>query len=293
MNFAKAIHTLLPHAFTDPLKFADMVKRRTLERFSTPPRGLAQTQFGAVKYEVDMSFHQLMRKYLYHTHEMFLEDVFDKFLQPRSTFIDIGANCGYWSAYALSRVGPEGEVHAFEPVPQYLKFVRRLAELNPSFRIVANNVACGEARGSGRMDAVLPRSDNFDNFNVNIGSSSLVPNFLDYARDLTESIHVGIISLDEYVDIHQVDLNKVGLIKIDAEGFEKHVLNGMANVLAKPGPKIPILCEILTDLNRAEPLDGSATILQLEQSGYRCLNATSLKPIDRTKLRFEENIVCM
>lgn len=143
------------------------------------------------------------------------------------------------------------------------------------------------------MDAVLPRPNNFDNFNVNIGSSSLVANFLDYARDLTETIYVDIISLDEYVDTHRVDLDKVGLIKIDAEGFEKHVLNGMANVLAKPGPKIPILCEILTDLNRAEPLDGSATILQLEQSGYRCLNATSLKPIDRTKLRFEENIVCI
>ena len=218
---AKTFRFMLSYARTDPLGFADMLRRRIVEQFSTPPLGVAQTQFSSVKYEVDMSIHQLMKKYYYHTHEMFLERIFDQFLAPGSTFIDIGANCGYWSGYALSRIGREGQVHAFEPVPQYFAFVRRLAELNPGFNLIANNVACGSASGRSCMAVVLPRTDNFGNSDTNIGSSSLVSGFLDHAKGITENIDVGVIAFDDYIRSKSIDLDNIGLIKIDVEGFEE------------------------------------------------------------------------
>ena len=290
---AKTFRFMLSYALTDPLGFADMLRRRTVEQFSTPPRGVAQTQFSSVKYEVDMSLHQLMKKYYYHTHEMFLERIFDRFLVPGSTFIDIGANCGYWSAYALSCIGREGQVHAFEPVPQYFAFIRRLSELNPSFKLIANNIACGSGSGRSRMSVVLPRPDNFANSDTNIGSSSLVSGFLDHAKELTENIDVGVIAFDDYVQQKSIDLNNIGLIKIDVEGFEETVLDGMSCVLSKVGRKVPILCEILTDFERAEPLNGRQIVARLKHFGYRCLNATNLKQIDTANLHFEENILCL
>jgi FkbM family methyltransferase len=224
---------------------------------------------------------------------MFLERIFDDYLQPGRVFVDIGANCGYWSAYALARVGRGGEVHAFEPVPHYFEFVRRLAELNPDYRVFANNVACGATTGRFPMTIVPPRPENFDNYNTNIGSSSLAPGFLDHDKELTETIDVDVISFDRYLRDKAIDPDRIGLIKIDVEGFESAVFDGMQELLSKPGRKVPILCEILTDLDRRDPLDGRRIIDRLQAIGYRCLDAADLRPIRRNALGFEENMLCV
>lgn len=293
MVATKTARFLLKYASSDPLKVADIVRRRAIEQFKAAPTGLAITRFNGVHYEVDMSMHRIMKKYFFRTHEMFLERVFNRCLATGKIFIDIGANCGYWSAHALSLVGQSGEVHAFEPVPHYFASVRRLAELNPGYRVIANQIACGARRATSTMAIVAPRAENFDNYNTGIGSSSLAPGFLDHARELTEDITVEVITFDDYVRERQIDLDRIGLVKIDVEGFESAVFDGMQGVLAKSGRKVPILCEILTDLDRPVPLDGKRIIERLEHCGYRCFDATSLRPINRAALGFEENILCL
>lgn len=293
MVAVKTFRFYLRYAGSEPVKFMHMIKRRSEEQFRVPPSGMVVTRIGDVKYEVDMSMHKVMRKYFFQTHEMFLERIFDKHLSSGRTFIDIGANCGYWSAQALARVGRSGAVHAFEPVPHYFGLLRRLRQLNPQHDIVVNNVACGDQPGSFPMVVVPPRSDNFDNYNTTIGSSSLQPGFLNHAQNLTETIEVEVVRFDDYVAERRIDVDRIGLIKIDVEGFEMSVLEGMQGLLAKPGRKVPILCEILTDLDRANPLDGRRTIERLASAGYRCLNATDLRPINPNALGFEENILCV
>jgi FkbM family methyltransferase len=293
MVAAKSVRFFANYAGNDPLKFVQIIKRRSIEYFSSPPSGRAVTRIGDINYEIDMSLHRLMRKYFFQTHEMFLERIFDKHLSSGNIFIDIGSNCGYWSAQALARIGQTGTVHAFEPVPAYFTLLRRLQELNPKHTIVANNFACGAKPGRFPMATVPPRAENFDNYNTNIGSSSLQPGFLDHEPQLTEIVEVDVLPFDQYVEDHCVDLDRIGLVKIDVEGFELPVLEGMQKTLTKPGRKIPVLCEILTDPNRRHPLDGRRVIEQLETAGYQCLNATNLRPIDRNALGFEENILCV
>jgi FkbM family methyltransferase len=288
----KTARFLGKYASSDPIKLADIIRRRAVEQFSSAPSSIAKTHFKGVQYELDMSLHRMMKKYFFHTHEMFLERIFDRCLVAGSIFVDIGANCGYWSAKAASLVGPSGEVHAFEPVPQYFSMVRRLAELNPDYRIIANQIACGARSETLSMTVVGPGPANFDNYDTNIGSSSLAAGFLDHARELTEQIAVQVIPFDAYVRQHNLDLDRVGLVKIDVEGFESAVFDGMQDLLTKEGRKVPILCEILTDRARAEPLDGRLIIERLEACGYRCLDATHLRPINRDALGFEENIFC-
>jgi FkbM family methyltransferase len=293
MIASKTARFLLKYASSDPLKLADIVRRRAIEQLRAPPAGLAITRFRDVHYEIDLSLHRVMKKYYFHTHEMFLERIFKRYLAAGKIFVDIGANCGYWSAHALPLVGRSGEVHAFEPVPQYFAFVRRLAELNPDYRLIANQIACGAQPGSAVMAVVGPRAENFDNYNTSIGSSSLAAGFLDHVRELTESVIVELTTFDDYVRERKIDLDRVGLIKIDVEGFEAAVFDGMRGVLTRSGRKVPVLCEILTDLDRPEPLDGRRIIERLEACGYRCLDATNLRPIDRDALGFEENILCI
>ena len=293
MIAAKTVRFYSRYATSDPLGFYDIIRRRLVEAVSRDTGLAAVTRFGEVRFEVDLSMHKIAKKFYFHTHEMFLERIFRRHLQTGSVFIDIGANCGYWSAFALSLVGRSGAVHAFEPVPAYFASVKRLAELNPGYRISAVNKACGAVAGTARMAAVLPNMKNFGNYRTNIGSSSLADGFLDHARDLTTLIDVEIIPLDEYLAQNFIDLSSIGLIKIDVEGYEKSVLDGMVSALGKSGPKIPILCEVLTDITRPNPLKGADIVEKLSAFGYRCLDATSIRPVQPENFGFEENLICV
>ena len=280
--------TLLRHR---PMTVARILPRRLREAAMPAPTGLATARFGTVRLELDMSLHVLMRKFYFRTHEIFLESVLSRFLRPGAIFIDVGANVGYWSAFAADRVGSEGEIHSFEPVPYNFARLRRLVELNPHRRIRANLAACGEQAGTMPMAVVPPTAENFGDFAKNTGSNSLLPGFLQYASG-TERIEVAVTTLDDYVERSGIDLARVGLIKIDVEGFEYFCLKGMDRILSKPAPKVPILCEISTDPKLNPILEGRRIIEMLEGYGYRCRDTMTLRDIDRDHLAFEENLIC-
>lgn len=293
MSLQRTLHFFGGVLKTDPLALPDMVRRRALEALLPTPHGVASSRFGDVRFDVDLDLHVITRKYHFHTHEMYLERIFRRHLRPGNVFVDIGANLGYWSAFAAHLVGPSGEVHAFEPVPQLFASLERLRDINPGHRFVLRNVACGAAPGVVKMAVVRPSPENFDNFDTNIGSNSILPGFLDHRADLTETIDVEVIRFDDHVAERALDLDRVGLVKIDVEGSESRCFDGMEGVLGRAGRRVPILCEILTDRTRAEPLDGAAVIRRLEGYGYTCLDATTLRPIDPEALAFEENILCL
>lgn len=289
----KARHFFGKLARSRPGDLPGMIARRLREALAPAPTGLRRVWFADVAFDVDLSLHAIAAKYYFQTHEMFLERIFRAHLPTGSLFVDIGANMGYWSAFATPLVGRSGAVHSFEPVPAFFASVERLARANPGYAIHANAMALGAQAGVLDMAVVVPKADNYANFDVNIGSSSLLPGFLDHARALVETTAVPVTTFDAYAARERLDLDRIGLIKIDVEGFESFVFDGMETALTKRGRKIPILCEVLTDTARSPHLDGAAIVRRLEGHGYRCLDATTLAPIDLGALSFEENILCV
>ena len=290
---AKTRHFLGKVLRNRPLDLPGMVVRRLVEAARSAPEGLAAARFGDVVFPVDTTLHAIARKYYFRTHEMFLEPIFRRHLARGSVFVDIGANMGYWSAFAASLVGPEGEIHAFEPVPAFHRSLERLRDANPRHRIHAHRMALGAAPGRLDMAVVRPTAANFANFDTNIGSSSLLPGFLDHAAELTETIPVPVTTFDAAAAELGIDLDRIGLVKLDVEGYEWACFDGMKNLLEKPGRKVPILCEVLTDTARSEWLDGPRVVRRLERLGYVCLDATTLAPIDTAAMAFEENVLCV
>lgn len=276
-----------------PADLPGILARRAGERFRTPPAGVATTNFGEVRYPVDMSLHAMARKYYFRTHEMYLERLFRDHLKEGDIFFDIGANMGYWSAFSARLIGRTGEIHAFEPVPRFYASLEALAKANPGYTIYPNLKALGAEPGVLPMAVVEPTAENYENFWTNIGSSSLLPGFLDHAAGLTKTIDVEVTTFDRYVAEKNIDLDRTGFIKIDVEGFESYCLDGMTSLLSKPGRKIPVLCEVLTDPSRNPLLNGKATVQRFQDNGYACLDALTLKPIDVDALEFEENILCV
>jgi len=140
----------------------------------------------------------------------------DRWVNPGSTVIDVGANIGYNTIRAAQRAGPRGRVVALEPTPDNLAVLRENVAASGLANVVIEAVAAGRAAGTrdffvrGEKSAV----------------NSLFPDSC-YAR-VTDVLRVRVVPLDELVD------GVADVVKIDVEGAELDVLEGMPRLLRSP-----------------------------------------------------------
>ncbi len=149
------------------------------------------------------------------------------FIKHDCVFIDIGANFGWYTLYASSLIGKDGNVIAFEPFPENYKRLKKNIELNPKRKIIAENVAVGEKKG--QLDLYYNKEEQ----NLGMVSKNMTPN--------SSKKTVPMIALNDYVIDKNIE--KIDFIKIDIEGAEFHALKGMKTVLKKYKPVL--LIEIL------------------------------------------------
>jgi FkbM family methyltransferase len=74
-----------------------------------------------------------------------LVSLLKKTLKPGMTVLDLGANIGYFSVIAAALVGENGQVHAFEPMPQNLGRLRK--NLAPFLWATVHPYAVGNVMG--------------------------------------------------------------------------------------------------------------------------------------------------
>lgn len=62
--------------------------------------------------------------------ERFNTDLFHKILKHGDTFVDVGANFGYFSILAGMLIGPMGKLYAFEPIPRVFELLTKSLKAN-------------------------------------------------------------------------------------------------------------------------------------------------------------------
>ena len=72
-------------------------------------------------------------------------------LRPGDVFVDVGANCGYFTLLAAGLVGPSGRVVAVEAHPEIYETLRRSLGLNHLPYVTAGNVAVADGPGTLSM----------------------------------------------------------------------------------------------------------------------------------------------
>lgn len=197
---------------------------------------------GDIVFEIDFALDSFIAGEIFlGDYEREIVKVLRKFLKTGSTFIDVGSNIGYLSAIGLGCVGKSGQVHCFEPVPRYYNKLCRIPKINKDYTILLNNCAVGEVTDRVKIN-ICKINCNYGKDFGGIGMNSIVPGFI--KNELVEEvIEVDIIRLDDYVK--KYSLNKIGLIKIDVEGYEFNVLKGLENFFNSKNNLPPILCEII------------------------------------------------
>lgn len=129
-------------------------------------------------------------------------------MPPGKVFVDIGAHVGTWSFLFAEKAS---HIYSFECTPRTYNFLcGNIALHNLDDKITAQKMAIGNTNG---MTTVYVRSEDGG------GNSCLFTNGVPHT--------VPIATLDS------LNLSNVGMIKIDVEGFEKNVIEGMQETLRR------------------------------------------------------------
>jgi FkbM family methyltransferase len=181
----------------------------------------------------------------------FMRDYVEARKNPDAVFLDVGACEGQHSLFMSGLVK---QVHAFEPYPPAADRFQGLIDLNQFTNIRLHRV------GLSDKDATLPF---FAPPEKNIGSGTFLAERKQGAGTPVGSFRV--VVGDEWLE--PLQLPSLDLIKIDVEGFERYVLQGLAKSLERYRP---VLVIEITDL----PVGKIANLAELKPllpEGYQLL----------------------
>jgi FkbM family methyltransferase len=141
-----------------------------------------------------------------------------RLVEPGDTTLDIGANIGATAILLALAVGNQGKVICFEPIPATFDNLESNIRVNNLSQIECHQLALSDSEGIVKM--FIP-SGQFGKASINIIPTS--------SENLTE---VKKTTFDIWKTQQQkLITTKIALCKIDVEGHESEVLNGMANTL--------------------------------------------------------------
>lgn len=144
-------------------------------------------------------------------------------LTAGDTAVDIGSNIGLQSLRMSACVGTTGKVFAFEPLNYLQEKFKKNMSLNKADNVTLFPFALSDQQNE--LDLVINKSQwNQGTFSLNNNATG------------NDKQRVVVKVADEIPEIQLA--NNISLIKIDVEGFEYQVLNGLKQTLQKHKPRI-------------------------------------------------------
>lgn len=186
-----------------------------------------------------------------------------KYIQPGAVVLDVGAAFGFYTLIFSKLADSDGQIIAFEPGPMYLPFLRDLIDKKElsNTKIALYAVYSEQAR----LDLHICRE--------NPGENSLFRSPVH-----SNSVSVPAVSLDQYID-----LPSINFIKIDVQGAEYHVIQGMQKIIRK-NPSIVILLECSPSDLEAAGTNTERLLGVLHELGLRVFRCDTSPPSEVFKV---------
>jgi FkbM family methyltransferase len=208
-------------------------------RISKAHLPLSHAHLGSIAYgDLETSVQEAMRRHL----------------GAGGVFFDIGANLGFFALLGASWVQPGGAVYAFEPAPDNVTAIRANAELNGLANITVVPSAVSRSSGTARLQIV---DDQSWSKLAEYGEHPYTERVMD----------VETVAIDDLVESGRVRPPTV--VKIDVEGAELAVIEGMRRTIAEHRPVI--VCE-LHDTHED-------FVTAMAELGYRTSNLEGPEPV--------------
>lgn len=176
------------------------------------------------------------------------------------TFVDIGANIGWFAVQAAKNVGPGGKVIAIEPRAVTGKYLAQSLQAN-GFTDCAEVHHCAVGAEAGRFNIAWDGKAGNPGGTWSLPDEKMAQDFRDIGH-CVESVEVR--TLDSIVANRKVDV-----IKIDIEGAEGLALRGATQTLAQSRPVI--MSEMnFSLLPKISGVSAGDFVRWMAQQGYHC-----------------------
>jgi FkbM family methyltransferase len=142
-------------------------------------------------------------------------------LRPGMTFVDVGANWGYFTLVGAHLVGPAGSVLAIEADPRACRALRANLAKNKMTSVAVHNIAASDGDGRLSFQEYEPHARDTGNFGV--AQSTLI---VEHGRRVEIDAH----ALDDVLD--RAGIERVHVLKIDIEGGEARAMAGLRRRLS-------------------------------------------------------------
>ena len=199
-----AVNSLRPFRFRG--------KGRLFDSFCPRNGSRRATLFG---YTIDLDLEdEIQRNVWLGTYELRETSLVKSHLRKGMTFLDVGANIGYYSLMAAAYAGPSGRVVSFEPSPMSYRHFKKTVDENGILNITIEQAALSDVAGEGQLFVPKEQGNNTPTMVANSGG---------------RAVPVPVVTLDEYLERNRI--GRIDFMKIDVEGFEPKVIAGAQSAI--------------------------------------------------------------
>lgn len=156
-------------------------------------------------------------------YEDILTQGYGRLLKPGDVAIDVGCHAGRHLEHFVDLVGPEGHVHAFEPIPFLMENLRARFGALPEVTLHP----CALSAEAGETDFTVASA---------LGESGLRPRHFSQPTVTARTIRVRVETLDAVLGA----VPAVAFLKLDIEGGDLDCLTGGQRLLARCRPFVSI-----------------------------------------------------
>lgn len=164
---------------------------------------------------------------IFKTHEPVSTKIIEKKLKRGMTCLEIGANIGYYTLLEHKIIGNEGKIIALEPSPVNFDILQKNVKSQKIENIILKNIAGGDIDGNVKFLIY-----------EGAGNSCMVIQEGQKQKWPGKIIDVPIRKIDSVLE--ELGIEKIDFLRMDVEGYENHVLNGLSNTLKSSKPIIHI-----------------------------------------------------
>lgn len=187
-------------------------------------------------------------------HELGMVQTLEQCLKEGGSFVDLGANEGYFTAIGAGLCGAHGRVIAIEPQVRLLPVIEENLKLNKVSNATLMNVAVGDVSGPAVMHLAAT---------TNTGGSG----FHRVTKYRLPTQEVRMMTLEQVLD--ECGMKTVDLLKVDIEGYEHEAILGSRRVFQEHRVRALAL-ELHPEILRSRGKDSRDIEHLLEGCGYQC-----------------------